>query len=76
MEDDAFIFDIDLRSKSADKAVTRRTILSVAASLFDPLGFLAPISLIPKMLMQELCRMKLDWDDPVPEELKQVDKMA
>ena len=69
MQDDAFVFDINLKSKSADRDVTRRTILSVAASLLDHLGFLASISLIPKMLMQELCSMKLDWDDPVPEEL-------
>ena len=44
--------------------------LSTAASLFDPLGFLAPILLIPKLVMQQLCRMKLGWDDAAPEDLK------
>ena len=45
--------------------------LSTTASLFDPLGFLSPVLLIPKMIMQQLCRLKLDWDEPAPDDLKQ-----
>ena len=67
---DKFVFNIDLREKASSVPVTRCTILSIAASLFDPLGFLAPITLIPKLIMQELCRSKLEWDDPAPQNLK------
>ena len=45
--------------------------LSTAASLFDPLGFLSPVLLIPTLIMEELCRLKLDWDDPAPENLQE-----
>ena len=69
VQTDAFVFNIDLKEKASLVKVTRRTILSIAASLFDPLGFLAPITLIPKLIMQELCRSKLDWDDPAPQNL-------
>ena len=35
--------------------------------MYDPLGFLAPITLPAKKLLQDLCRKKLNWDDPVGE---------
>lgn len=50
--------------------VTRRSILSDVASLYDPLGLVAPIVLGGKLLFQEATRRKLAWDDRVPEDLK------
>ena len=47
---------------------TRRGILSLASSVFDPLGFLAPFTLTAKQILQDLCRIKLDWDDEIPPE--------
>ena len=70
VESVSFIFDVDVTQKETTKGITRRHVLSTAASLFDPLGFLAPILLIPKLVMQQLCRMKLDWDDAAPDDLK------
>ena len=46
---------------------TRRTILSALASIFDPLGLVSPVLVGPKVLFQEMCIDKLDWDDPLPE---------
>ena len=45
------------------KARNRRGVLSVVCSLFDPLGFMAPYVMKGKLLLQELCRQKLEWDD-------------
>ena len=47
---------------------TRRGILSVATTVFDPLGFLAPFVLTAKQILQDLCRIKLGWDDKIPSE--------
>lgn len=44
-----------------DKPATKRGILSVVSSLFDPLGFLAPYVLPVKVLLQELWRQKVGW---------------
>jgi predicted PurR-regulated permease PerM len=41
---------------------TRRNILSVLSSVFDPLGIAAPFILPGKLLLQELCRNGVDWD--------------
>ena len=45
--------------------VSKRTILSAIAQVFDPLGFLAPCVIRMKVLMQLVCLKKLDWDDPI-----------
>jgi len=36
--------------------MTKRVILSILSSLYDPLGFASPVILIPKLLLQDLCR--------------------
>ncbi|XP_071490097.1 uncharacterized protein [Diadema antillarum] len=65
METDSFKFEVQVKEKPA----TRRGILSVASSLYDPLGFLAPFVLPAKVLLQNLCRRDLTWDAQVsPEE--------
>ena len=42
-----------------ERPSTRRGILSVASSVYDPLGFLAPFTLSAKLILQELCRKKI-----------------
>ena len=37
---------------------------------FDPLGFLNPCLLGIKLLIQDLCRKKLNWDDSLPSDLQ------
>ncbi|XP_054868580.1 uncharacterized protein LOC129349422 [Amphiprion ocellaris] len=49
---------------------TRRGVLSTVASIFDPLGFVAPFILVGKRILQRMCQDKLDWDEPLPEDLK------
>ena len=57
MENDKFIFDGVLK----DKPTTRRRILfPLVSSVYDPLGFLAPVLLPTKRLLQNLCREKVD----------------
>ncbi|XP_058816992.1 uncharacterized protein LOC131680288 [Topomyia yanbarensis] len=48
---------------------TKRIILSQIASLFDPLGLLAPIIIKAKLVMQRLWELKVDWDETPPDEL-------
>ena len=64
VESDAFEFHVTIREKEE----TRRGILSMISSLYDPLGFLAPFILLAKILLQELCRKGKEWDEPVSEE--------
>lgn len=49
---DTFSFKVALDEKPAP----RRGILSTVASVFDPLGFLAPFLLLGKKILQEMCQ--------------------
>ncbi|XP_034382324.1 uncharacterized protein LOC117726257 [Cyclopterus lumpus] len=53
-----------------DQPATRRGILSTVASLYDPLGFVAPVLLKAKSILQEMCRRGTGWDDLLPDELR------
>lgn len=51
--------------------ITKRNILSDIPRLHDPNGFIAPIIIRAKMLMQSIWQLgKMDWDDEVPEFIK------
>ncbi|KAK0136825.1 hypothetical protein N1851_026997 [Merluccius polli] len=62
VEEDTFNFKLALKSQP----VTRRGILSVVSSVYDPLGFLSPVILIAKQVLQDLCRTKCGWDASIP----------
>ena len=61
IESDSFKFRINVK----EKPVTRRGIISTVCSIYDPLGFLAPVT--AKTLMQQLIKQRLTWDEPVQE---------
>ncbi|KAI3356203.1 hypothetical protein L3Q82_017185 [Scortum barcoo] len=60
-EDDTFAYSIKLQ----DNPMTRRGILSVVNSIYDPLGFLVPVIFPAKLLLRNLCKEKRRWDDEV-----------
>ncbi|XP_055933001.1 uncharacterized protein LOC129963022 [Argiope bruennichi] len=49
--------------------LTKRSILSSANQLFDPLGILSPVTVRFKILMQDCWRAKLSWDAELSDEL-------
>ena len=67
VEGDIFCFKIEVN----DKPLTRRGLLSVVSSVYDPLGFAAPVILPARAILQDLCRKRLEWDDPIPTEEKE-----
>lgn len=42
--------------------ITKRTILSAAHKIFDPIGFTAPVTIIPRLLLKRLWNIGSDWD--------------
>lgn len=49
--------------------ITKRTIISMTCKIFDPLGLLSAAIIKPKILLQKLWCAKLDWDEPIPNNL-------
>ncbi|KAK3092639.1 hypothetical protein FSP39_005230 [Pinctada imbricata] len=58
---DSFVFDIP----DFDKPFTRRGLLSTVNSLYDPIGFLAPFTIMGKILLRETTPSGIDWDEPL-----------
>lgn len=50
--------------------ISKRTILSQIQKIFDPMGFLSPATIIPKVLLQKLWNMKKTWDENLNEEIR------
>ena len=44
---------------------TKRNILKIIASIYDPIGFLAPVVVNLKLIFQEICQKKIGWDDHI-----------
>lgn len=53
-----------------ERPLSRRGVLSTVASIYDPLGFVAPFILVGKQILQQMCQDKVGWDEPLSEELK------
>lgn len=70
---DAFTFNFNFELEST---YTKRTVLSVTARLYDPLGYIAPVIMIAKTILKTIWNTKmqrengklsgLDWDEPLP----------
>ncbi|XP_053968799.1 uncharacterized protein LOC128870226 [Anastrepha ludens] len=64
-EEDYFTFSVNLNQPPT--ILTKRTFLSDASTLFDPLGLLAPATIRSKMWFQEIWLMSVGWDDVIPD---------
>ena len=46
---------------------TKRGVLSMLSSVYDPLGLASPFVLRARRIIQNLCCTKIGWDDPIDE---------
>ena len=52
-----------LKIQPKQQPMTRRGVLSVVSSIYDPLGFVAPFVLRAKKILRSVCRLSFGWDD-------------
>ena len=64
---EADTFNLVVSNKSQPE--TRKGILSSIATIYDPLGLVGSLILPGREINQELCRLKYDWNDKLPDEL-------
>ena len=62
VESDCLLYKYRPKSKPP----TRRGILSIVSSIYDPLGYVSPFVLRAKMILQGLTRLSLSWDEAIP----------
>ena len=59
-----------VKSSMLTNKITKRNMLQLIASVYDPLGIVCPVVIRMKKLIQELWKKRVDWDDDVPEAIK------
>jgi hypothetical protein len=52
-----------LRLPPLPENLSKRSLLSFLATIYDPMGLAAPVVLVVKLLFQRLCVEKVPWDD-------------
>ncbi|XP_017788509.1 PREDICTED: uncharacterized protein LOC108571049 [Habropoda laboriosa] len=57
-----------LRDNRTNK-ITKRTILSEIAQIFDPLGLISPIVIRAKFIMKRLWQLDVGWDETLSQEM-------
>ncbi|OXA41549.1 uncharacterized protein LOC110860058 [Folsomia candida] len=60
---DEMFCDLPLHLGKEDLNVTKRTVLSIASQVFDPIGFTSPTVLQLKIMLQEAWAQDLKWDE-------------
>ena len=69
-DQDRLEFDLSTIAQSVSSAApTKRDVVSITAKFFDPLGIVSPVIVQFKLLFQEMCKLKLEWDEPLTGEL-------
>lgn len=68
--DDRLVFDVSAIVQLASTSEpTKRKVISIVGRFYDPLGFLAPVTIRFKIFFQKLCDRKIGWDEPLPNHL-------
>ncbi|XP_044778690.1 uncharacterized protein LOC123327154 [Drosophila simulans] len=61
---------LNLKGCDATISPTKRELLSQLSRIYDPLGLVAPVTVLLKLIFQESWTSVLQWDDPIPESLR------
>ena len=51
---------------------TKRAVLKTTASTYDPLGYLCPLVVYARTVIQKLWTSKLGWDDNIPDDVAEI----
>ena len=71
VDSDEFVVEVEPIFKEAMHIEpTKRNVVSVVSKIYDPIGLIAPV-VINFKLFQELCQLKLLWDEPLSDPLKE-----
>ena len=69
---DEFVLDFEkLISVAKTLTFTKRNLLRLTAMFFDPIGFISPVIIEMKIILQEITVLKLGRDTPLPEHIIQ-----
>ncbi|XP_074026866.1 uncharacterized protein [Leptinotarsa decemlineata] len=63
------VLSYDVKNTFDHSRVTKRMILSQISQIFDPIGLVSPVTIRAKIILQQLWREKLDWNETIPQNI-------
>ena len=66
----SFRWRVVLTATSHEDLPTKRELLRIAMSVFDPLGLVAFLTVLPRIILRDVWRSGTGWDELIPEECK------
>jgi hypothetical protein len=71
LERDLIYFNFEhMARKNENAEPTKRSLLSLLSSLFDPLGLISGVIVSMKILFQDVCKDTLGWDEVFSDDTK------
>ncbi|XP_062541572.1 uncharacterized protein LOC134209590 [Armigeres subalbatus] len=75
-DEDVFVYSVKLPNEleysvSTKVVTTKRSILRFVMSVFDPLGLISNLLIHGKLIIQDLWRAQIGWDDAIPASILQ-----
>ncbi|XP_036346838.1 uncharacterized protein LOC118756166 [Rhagoletis pomonella] len=67
-DSDEFTFVV--KTPEVSVVISKRIVLSCVAQLYDPNGYITPVTFIGKIIVQDLWRLSMGWDEQVPQSIK------
>lgn len=65
-------FRVTIPELSSGSQITKRVLVSNVAKVFDVFGWFSPTIVSMKILLQRVWELHIDWDDLVPEEIREI----
>ena len=70
MEDELSIISSEKVFMLSDSLFPRkRNLLKLSGSIFDSLGLISVVTVQFRILLQDICKLHLGWDTPLPQNL-------
>ncbi|XP_043263445.1 uncharacterized protein LOC122403778 [Colletes gigas] len=63
-ENDSITYAVKITNSAS--LVSKRSISSEIARIYDPLGLLGPVIILAKIILQKIWTLKVDWDESLP----------
>ena len=69
MESQRRFLQFHVENVVVDKSITQQSVLSRIARTFDPLGWISPVVVQTKIILQALRLLKISWNKQLPTDL-------
>ena len=60
-----------IKETNSTENVSKRSVLSLSSKAYDPMGFVEPVTVKAKIMMQELWKHNLTWNKELPDSFKE-----